>query len=255
MEEGELNRMKLLIYSDLHLEFGAFQPPPTGADVVVLAGDIAVGVDGIAWAGSMFRDKPVIYVPGNHEFYGHDIELTATMKAQAPANVYVLDNEEVEIQGVHFLGCILWTDFRLFGESEKYFGMQYANHMMNDFNVILNNGRRFTAHQSAELHQYSRKWLSRTLAENHGDKTVVVTHHVPSPRSCHPRFQNDRLSPAFVSDLEDLMDGDRAELWVHGHTHDSFGYVVNGTRVLCNPRGYSPFALNPAFNPLLVVEV
>lgn len=209
LEEGELNRMKLLVYSDLHLEFGAFQPPPTEADVVVLAGDIAVGVDGIAWAGAMFRDKPVIYVPGNHEFYGHDIELIATMKAQVPANVYVLDNEVIEVQGVRFLGCILWTDFCLFGEQERYFCIQHANRMMKDFQVILNNGRRFTAQQSDDLHQYSRKWLSQMLAENRGDKTVVVTHHAPSRLSCHPRFQNDRLSPAFVSDLEGLMEGAR----------------------------------------------
>ena len=34
-----------------------------------------------------------------------------------------------------------------------------------------------------------------------------------------------------------MLDGSRAQLWIHGHTHDSFDYVVNGTRVVCNPRG------------------
>ena len=247
--------MKLLVLSDLHIEFGAFQPLAAEADVVVLAGDVSVGLDGLAWAVAGFPDVPVIYVPGNHEFYHHDIDLIAALKAQAPAHIHVLDNDAIEIEGVRFLGCILWTDFGLFGETERYFCMKHANRAMNDFNVIRHNGRRFSAQQSVKLHQYSREWLSHMLTEDYDGKTVVVTHHIPSPQSCHPRFRNDRLSAAFVSDLEALMDGERTALWVHGHTHHSFDYTVNGTRVLCNPRGYSPFAVNPEFNPDMIIEV
>ncbi|MFZ1641033.1 MAG: hypothetical protein WAV07_06250 [Candidatus Contendobacter sp.] len=61
------------------------------------------------------------------------------------------------------------------------------------------------------------------------------------------------MSPAFVSNLEDLLGP--ARLWIHGHTHDTFDYLVADTQVLCNPRGYAPFELNPAFNPALVIEV
>ena len=67
--------MKLHILNDLHIEFEEFAPPATGADVVVLAGDIGVGMDGLRWAKARFSDTPVIYVPGNHEFYHHDIAL------------------------------------------------------------------------------------------------------------------------------------------------------------------------------------
>ena len=73
--------MKIHILNDLHIEFGAFEPPPTDADVVVLAGDIGVGLEGLHWAQSCFSDKPVIYVPGNHEFYHHDIALINEFKA------------------------------------------------------------------------------------------------------------------------------------------------------------------------------
>lgn len=247
--------MKIHILNDLHIEFEGFRIPESDADVIVLAGDIGVGMEGLAWIKGQNLSKPVIYVPGNHEFYHHDLDLLATMKAQAPDHVHVLDNDMVEIGGVRFLGSILWTDFCLFGETERYFCMQHANRAMNDFNIIRHHGRRFTAQQSAELHHYSREWLSHMLAEGFGGETVIVSHHVPSPRSCHPRFQDDRLSAAFVSDLEVLMDGDRAVLWIHGHTHDSFDYSINGTRVLCNPRGYMPFAMNPAFNPDMIVEI
>jgi len=93
------------------------------------------------------------------------------------------------------------------------------------------------------------------LAEPFDGKTVVVTHHAPSSRSVHPVYAQDLLTPAFASNLEDLMDGDRVALWLHGHMHESYDYDVFGTRVICNPRGYSPEALNPDFRPDFVVEV
>jgi len=53
------------------LEFGSIDIPPTDADVVVLAGDVHVGVEGRAWIKTQFPGKPVVYVLGNHEFYQH----------------------------------------------------------------------------------------------------------------------------------------------------------------------------------------
>jgi hypothetical protein len=60
--------MRISILSDLHLEFGPFTLPEVEADAVVLAGDVHVGVKGIAWCREQFPDTPVIYVPGNHEY-------------------------------------------------------------------------------------------------------------------------------------------------------------------------------------------
>ena len=65
--------MKLHILSDLHTEFADFDPPETGADVVVLAGDIGVGTDGIEWAARQYSETPAVYVSGNHEYYEYDI--------------------------------------------------------------------------------------------------------------------------------------------------------------------------------------
>ena len=93
------------------------------------------------------------------------------------------------------------------------------------------------------------------MAEPFASKTVIVTHHVPSSRSVPRRFARDLLTPAFASNLESLMDGDGAVLWIHGHTHDQFDYEVFGTRVVCNPRGYVPNALSPDFRPDWVEEV
>jgi hypothetical protein len=125
--------MKLHILNDLHIEFEDFAPPATDADVVILAGDIGVGMAGLSWAKIRFPDRPVIYVPGNHEFYHHDIALIDELKAQAPDHIHILNDDQVIIDGVRFLGSILWTDFGLFGEADKFFAMQQARQQMTDF--------------------------------------------------------------------------------------------------------------------------
>jgi predicted phosphodiesterase len=247
--------MKLHILNDLHIEFGDFEPPATDADVVVLAGDIGVGVEGLRWASERFPARPVIYVPGNHEFYHHDIALIDELKAQAPDHIHVLNDDQVIIDGVRFLGSILWTDFALFGEADRFFAMQQARQQMTDFSIIQNGSQRFTLEDAIRLHTASREWLAAMLAESFAGKTVVVTHHAPSSQSVHPRYANDLLTPAFASNLENLMDGDRAALWIHGHMHDPFDYEIYGTRVVCSPRGYAPNSLTPEFRPDWVVEV
>jgi len=247
--------MKLHILNDLHIEFEDFVPPATDADVVVLAGDIGVGMDGLRWTEARFPDRSVIYVPGNHEFYHHDLTLIGDLKAQSLDNIHVLNNNRVVIDGVRFLGSILWTDFALFGEADRFFAMQQARQHMTDFSIIQNGGQRFTPEDAIYLHTASRDWLAAMLAEPFDGKTVVVTHHAPSSQSVHPRYASDLLTPAFASNLENLTEGDRAALWIHGHMHESYDYEIYGSRVVCNPRGYSPDALNPDFMPDLVVEV
>lgn len=247
--------MKLHVLNDLHIEFADFEPPATDADIVVLAGDIGVGLDGLSWAKAHFTDKPVIYVPGNHEFYHHDLALVEEMKACATDSIHVLDDDSVELGEARFLGSVLWTDFALFGETDKYFAMQRARQGMNDFAVIQDHGRRFTPDDAVRRHVASRAWLAERLREPFDGKTVVVTHHAPSSGSVPPRFARDLLTPAFASNLEDLMDGGRVQLWIHGHTHDPFDYEIHGTRVVCNPRGYAPYELTPGFRPGFMVEI
>ncbi len=247
--------MKLHILNDLHIEFEDFAPPATDADVVILAGDVGVGMGGLHWAENRFPDRSVIYVPGNHEFYHHDIALLDELKAQAPDHIHVLNDDQVIIDGVRFLGSILWTDFALFGEPGRFFAMQQARQRMSDFSIIRNHGRLFTPEDAVRLHTASRDWLAATLGEPFGGKSVVVTHHAPSSHSVHPRYASDLLTPAFAGNLESLLEGDRVALWVHGHTHESFDYEVYGTRVVCNPRGYAPEALNPDFRPDWLIEI
>lgn len=247
--------MKIHILNDLHLESGDFIPPSTDADVVVLAGDIGIGCSGLDWIGRHFVDKPVVYIPGEHEYYHHDTSLTQRLGQEAPDNVYVIDNDVVLIDGVRFLGSTLWTDFLLFGIDHQHLAMRRARSGMPGFSLIAHRGKPFTPEDALRLHEESHDWLAYSLAQPYAGKTVVVTHYAPSPGSVHPRLASDPLTPAFVTDLDRLMDASRVALWVHGHTHDAFDYTVQGTRVVCNPRGYAPDRLSEGFRPDLVLEI
>lgn len=253
--------MKLHLLSDLHLSLGTLAIPQTDADVVILAGDIARPREAIAWA--LAFAKPVLYVPGNHEFYGGSIVGTVDELKQlcAGTNVRVLDNDQVIVDCVRFLGTTLWTDFMLSGDVAKQAeAMQEGLAFMRDFSRIRSDKASdalFAPADSAALFNINAAWLDKRLAEPWAGPTVVITHHAPSPRSIHPRFAGSVMNACFVSDAERLIDGDRVKLWIHGHTHDSFDYVLNGTRVVCNPRGYAKDGVNenPLFNPTCQIEI
>lgn len=251
--------MKLHLLSDLHMEFSQFDPPATDAGVVVLAGDIYKGDKGVYWARQAFPGKEIIYVPGNHEFYGtrRTETLSLLRVAGQQTGVQILDEDEIVLDGVRFLGCTLWTDFLLFGEGKKGTAMSDGQLCLNDFRAIREDDFTvpFTPARSIELHEHSLAWLKAKLDEPFDGKTVVVTHHLPSMQSVVPRFKDSLLSACFASELGNLFG--KMDLWIHGHTHDNLDYTENGTRVICNPRGYVTMSgmENFNFDPGLVIEV
>lgn len=247
--------MKIHILSDLHTELAEFSPPDTDADVVVLAGDIGVGLAGIEWAAGKFPKKPVIYVPGNHEYYGHDITLIEELIKQSQPNIHVLNNEKIVLNGVRFLGSTLWTDFKLHGEGEAWFARQRAKRSIRDFESIRHCGLTFTPEHSVDLHEASRAWIESKLEVQFNGPTVVVTHHLPASMSIARRYANDPLNPAFASSLEDVIERYHPELWIHGHTHVPCDYDLFKTRIVCNPRGYSGEYHEPGFREDLLVTI
>jgi len=251
--------MKIRVLSDLHLEFHDWTPPPAAADVVVLAGDIHVGIDGLEWARKHFRSTPVIYVAGNHEFYGARLQdvSAALREAAAQLDISVLDGDALVVRGTRFLGAALWTDFALYGGEPRQIAraMSDAKYGMNDFRVIrYADAGLFRPEHAREMHLAQVRWLEKQLTECFEGATVVVTHFLPHRRSIHPKYEGDALNPGFASDLAHLVRPPVA-LWIHGHTHESCDYVANGTRVVCNPRGYLPMEPNPAFDPVLTITL
>jgi len=246
--------MRLHVLSDLHIEVTDFDPPATDADVVVLAGDIHNGTQGLDWAAAKFPRRRILYVPGNHEFY--DGELCSVMRSLAARarelDIALLDNGATVIDGVRFLGATLWTDFCLDGAQRRAEVMALSRPYIVDFRAIRNGDGLFTPEESVRLHETSRAWLDQQLAVRFSGPTVVITHHAPHPLSVHTRFASHPANGGFVSNLEDMMGA--AALWIHGHTHNSFDYSVKGTRVVCNPRGYVLVKKAPNSDAVLAVK-
>jgi predicted phosphodiesterase len=264
--------MKIQLASDLHLEFLQREfpgerliSPANGADVLVLAGDIANGTQIIelfkAWP------VPVIFVPGNHEFYNQDFDRVRNeLKIKAEGtSVQFLDNSVADFGWLRFLGCTMWTNYLLPCNRTQRELMQTAELNLNDHRIIKTCGGTFMAAHALGEHNKSRAWLLARLEEPYEGRTVVVTHHGPHALSVHPRYSGVALNAAFVSgNLDELLG--KAKLWLHGHVHDSFDYEVHGCRVVANPLGYarnrnsvaSPRELefeNPGFKFACVIEI
>jgi len=259
--------MRLLILSDLHLE--QWRGPTLSVeltmsrpDAVILAGDIHNGASAVSWAEENFHELPVLYVHGNHEAYGSDIESAQCETAAACAatgNVHFLNSSEYRIDDVRFLGTTLWTDFNLFGSQNRSLSMKASEDVLADYKRIrlgADGSRMLCPADTAGIHAEQRAWLEKKLDEPFSGKTVVVTHMSPSPNSVAPRYEKDLVSGAFASNLDALVT--KADVWVHGHTHDSFDYTIGKCRVVCNPRGYllrSGVGENPQFDPNFIVEI
>jgi predicted phosphodiesterase len=253
---------RIAVASDLHIEFERQGEPELGsqelglhpaygpdleivqgeADFMVLAGDVDLGAWGIAYAdeAARFLGIPVIYVAGNHEAYHRDLDAViqeCRMSAAATGGrVVFLENDAVEIAGVRVLGCSLWTDYELNGNGDA--GMRDAAIGLADHQLIANSGRRFMPADALARHRESRRWLERELGHDSEIPTVVVSHHAPLREAVEPRFVGSALSPAFVSDLSDLIEAHAPAAWIWGHTHYSVDVTVGETRCISAQRGY-----------------
>lgn len=253
--------VRLHVLSDLHLERGGGPPLAADADVLVLAGDIGLGVSGLRAAIGWWPERPIVYVSGNHEPYGHGLpNLTSELRTLATASdgrVHLLERDEITIGGVRFLGCTLWSDFDVAGASERDRAMAICGDLLNDYEHIrwTPEARTLRPDDTLRLHQTSRRWLEHRVGALYDGRTVVVTHHAPLPpreRLTDPLAR--ALAGAFVSDLTALMGADRIAMWIHGHTHRRVNVTVQGTRVVSNPRGY-PDEPVEGFDPGLVLKI
>ena len=244
--------MKLALYSDLHLEMHLqpksampWRPSELDIDVVVFAGDIAGGTDGLRWAAEAFRQCPVspeiLYVAGNHEYYGRDRRrLLAEMRETATKlGIHFLENDVLVLNGVRFLGTTLWSDFELYGRAAMAEHMTAAQQRIRDYSTILSDDDRCIDPQETRyLHLEARAFLERELEKPFSGKTVVVTHFAPRPECVPEQFRGSVLSPYFTSDMTPLMRRYAIDLWAFGHTHHNINFVEGGCRIVSNQMGY-----------------
>ncbi len=240
---------KLWVLSDLHQNFGRmFIDPPVEADVAVIAGDVVND----EWLKEIASILPVVFVAGNHEFYGQSIDGRKLSLSALPINF--LDDATAVVANVRFVGATLWTDY-----GRDPVAAEAARRGMNDHRSISWERlpwQRFLPSHATKLHAASAAHIAVETATSFDGPTVVVTHHAPSARSVHPKYATGPyavLNRAYYSDLDGSVEASGAALWIHGHVHSNFDYRIGGTRVVCNPHGYP--GENAEFNRALVIEV
>ena len=260
--------MRLWILSDLHLELtrGWDLPGPSERpdfDVLVIAGDLTTRMErGVRWILDRVTSK-VLYISGNHEFYGTDLDITVE-KARALAagtNLHVMQNDSVRIGDVGFIGATFWTDFDLFGDPE--YAMQVAAETMNDYRKIRLGRYQYRLRPSHTLrrHQESRDFFIRELRRPKTGPRVLVTHMGLHPTAIRRGFEREISSSAYTSDCSDLL-AMGVDLAIHGHTHETYDRMVAGVgvRMVTNQKGYGPWAPNETwdnaqFDPHFVIEI
>lgn len=255
-------------FSDLHQEWpeNAWDPaahaPPGGFDVAVVAGDVHMPLTrSLVWLAERLPGVPVVYVPGNHDFWWDRGEERYTLADQmarsrelaARHGIHLLLDDAVVIGGTRFAGGTLWTDFRL-GSFSLPHGMRSAQGRfgMVDYRRIRIGSRsrqRVEPEEILALHRATRAFIDATVAVPHEGPTVVVTHHAPHPDSL-PGPHAD-MPWCYASDLRDLIHARAPDLWVHGHVHHAADYLVGRTRIVCNPRGHADEA--SGFDPAKVM--
>ena len=279
----------LRVASDVHLDMSyigkvkagmlewnmMWKPVPMSTDketVYVIAGDLWQGTkafdvrygDQTPWIANVAKQfHTVLFVAGNHDYWGENLKTYDTVLKQRVSelgldNVFVLQDDELVIGDTKFLGGTLWTDFK----HSNPMIMHIVQNGMNDYRYTRCGG---AAHMRAEdvlaVHRETKHFfLDRTRRDHPNQKVVVIAHHLPSFQSVPERYrnrQNADLNYGYFSDLDTYMyDPDwQCDLFIHGHTHDNMDYMINNTRVLCNPRGYGAVAQNQEFDETLRLEL
>ncbi len=258
--------MRISLLSDTHQNFGdssEWPYPLPDHDVLALAGDISEYVDHAVSLSAVLEhyrsrtDRPILYLPGNHEFYHQDYDqaLDWIRRDTDRLGIEFLNCRSVQYGDVAFHGCTLWSDFTLFGaEQADLFGF-HAERSINDFRVIKFKNRSFRRADCAGLHRQERAWLEGSLASTKAQSNVVITHFAPVSQCVPARYQGDRLNPYFVAGCEDIVARFEPDFWLYGHIHQAADFTLGKTRFINNARCYPNENSGYDFDPNKLIEV
>jgi predicted phosphodiesterase len=259
--------MKIQIFSDLHLEFYDTMPeldyhdeiPDMEADVVIAAGDLGTGTMGAIWLRDRFPKSEVIYIMGNHEYYGSQLPgVRDDIKRcfQKTPRFHLLENESFHLNGWHFFASTLWTDFNLNENPEQ--AMRNAKSLMNDYRSIKYDDGMLEPIDTMILHHDSRRKLKTFLQKSDPKKSIIITHHSPLFESVEGSRIEALARSAYTSDMIQLIEEYQPAYWIHGHIHKTMEYKIGETTIIQNGLGYPQTAnpaCNPDFNPEYILEV
>jgi len=253
--------MKIQYTSDLHLEFPDNREyirqnsiKPVG-DILILAGDI-VPLARKELADDFFdrvsNDFDQVYwVPGNHEYYGYSLEtLSSAVNVSIRRNVTLISNDVVRLTGgVRIVFSTLWSKINPGNE-------QIIQQSISDFYKIRYQQGEFNAKDFNTLHYSCLEYIKSELNSDSKDRTIVVSHHVPTFLNYPAEYKGDIINEAFGVELHDLIHGANIDYWIYGHHHRNIPeFEINGTRLITNQLGYLRYGEQAGFDPSKVIEL
>lgn len=229
--------MKIRLISDVHQEFYEDKAlyANKGEDVLVIAGDLNVGAKTCWNRLQRFAEKTpnVVYVPGNHEYYGDSIENfdDYIKRMSYGSNVHFLNPGSVTLNGVTFIGAALWSNF-----GNDYFAMQYCAKNINDFRTI----KGFYTDKCVKLYDLHSDYIKHEYEAVEGQK-VIVTHFLPDSACIDPVYRGEGIiNKYFANDLGNWISNlTDVPYWLFGHTHSLVDIEIGDTKVIANPYGYN----------------
>ena len=112
----------------------------------------------------------VLYIPGNHEHYRGNVNLTEKILKENLAqfkNILVGDKITFVLNDLVIFGTTLWTDFN----NNNSLDLQIANMGMNDFQIVYNDsGNRFRSQDAYLKHLDSKDFLEKSMSLNAASK-------------------------------------------------------------------------------------
>lgn len=241
--------MKFKLMSDLHLEFGnpiTFDKEEPGMNLL-LAGDIHSNMTRLEpWiTNACDKFENVMMVAGNHEFYDNEyfntLEQLDKMDDKID-NFHFLEDANVVIEDVTIIGATLWSkpSEHVFSQISDNYKIKYIHKRLSSDNII-------------EFNIISTEYIKYML-ENTKGKKLVMTHFGPDEFLCHKKWAGSPLNTYFwASGFKGYFQ--HADMWVHGHTHESGYAVMENCEIICNPYGYEKFEENREFKHNLILEV
>ncbi len=246
-----MSQHKIVILADLHMdqwEARSFIPNPLTAmmkdlpedfsapELVVSAGDLAharpfgwsYGIRAVR--GGFPTGTPLLFMPGNHDYYGAPLDDAPLAAECALRKVGFGQKTEVHVGATRILVCTLWSDGLLFGEDNRAETLRLVQRSLNDYNWITRPGtpQKITTADIVALHEDHLAWLEGKLAQKHDGPTMIITHHGPHPEASLPA---DAISAGFVSDLSRVIEEHQPDAWVFGHTHRPQSAILGKTRI------------------------
>lgn len=245
--------MKLQYASDLHLEFSQNRdflkanPLQLMGDILLLAGDIVPfavmnkHADFFSYVSDNFQTT--YWIPGNHEYYNSDAaEKCGVLNEKIMSNVFLVNNTSVIHDHVKLIFSTLWAKISPANEWQIEQGV-------SDFHVIKYKGDRFSAMQFNQFHEESLAFIKKELAGVKADKTVVVSHHVPTYLNYSEKYKGDALNGAFAVELYDFIEASYLDYWIYGHSHsNTAGFKIGETELLTNQLGYVQYNEHHSFD-------